>query len=237
VTTPQVCIVLGARWVLTFQQLRMGFFDPVRARIRDRTAPIRRLGADFLAYALVDAVVDHYYPVVEELTVALDDIEDEVMRRPSPELLARLHAIRRQLVVLRRIGWPQREAVIALRRDPSPFVTDEVRTFLRDTESHIAQIVELVDSSREMAASLMDIYLSTVSQRTNDVMKVLTILSSIFIPITFVAGVYGMNFEAMPELHASWGYPVALAAMAVIAVAMIVYFRRRGWIGRDDEDG
>ncbi len=235
VATPQVCLVLGARWVLSFEQRSFGFFDPVRARIREGVGPIRALGPDYLAYALIDVLVDHYYPVVEELTAALDDVEDVVIRSPTPELLARLHAIRRQLVTIRRIGWPQREAVISLRRDPSPFVSDEVRGFLRDTESHIAQIVELVDSSREMAASLMDIYLSSVSQRTNDVMKVLTILSSIFIPITFVAGVYGMNFDLMPELRRAWGYPAVLLLMGSLAVSMIFYFHRRGWFGRDDE--
>jgi magnesium transporter len=139
--------------------------------------------------------------------------------------------VRRQLVVIRRSGWPQREALRSLAQDPSPFIGDEARAYLRSTEQHITQIMEAVDSSREMTAGLVDIYLSNVSQRTNEVMKVLTLMASIFIPLTFIAGIYGMNFDHMPELHVPHGYPIAVAVMLVVAVAMVVYFRRKGWIG------
>jgi magnesium transporter len=165
------------------------------------------------------------------LSHELEDLEDEIAERDSPESMSRLHDIRRQLVVLRRVGWPQREAITSLIRDQTPFVTEEVRAYLRDTQDHIAQIVELIDSCREMTVSLMDMHLSAVSQRTNEVMKVLTIVASIFIPLTFIAGIYGMNFEYMPELQRRDAYPTVITAMVLVAVAMLAYFWHRGWIG------
>jgi len=231
-TTPQVCLVIGPRWLLTFQERYFGFFEPVRERLRAAIGPIRELGPDYLAYALVDTLIDYYYPIAEQLSQALEDLEEHILDEPDSELLARIHRVRRDLVVLRRIGWPQREAVSALLREHSAFVSEPVRVFLRDTLDHIAQIMELVDSSREFGAGLSEVYLSTVSQRTNEVMKVLTLTATIFIPLTFVAGVYGMNFENMPELHSPSGYFVVLSVMAAIAVAMLALFRRRGWLGR-----
>lgn len=228
---PQVCFILGHDYLLTFQERPFGFFEPVRDRIREGIGPIRRLGPDYLMYALLDTVVDHYFPIAEELSARLDELEDEVMEDPGPDLVSRIHMLRRDITVLRRVGWPQREAISALVRDRTPFVSDEVRTFLRDTSDHVAQIVELIDSCREVATGVSEIYQSTVSQRTNEVMKVLTIMASIFIPLTFVAGIYGMNFENMPELRARQGYYAVLAVMAVVVVAMLWYFRRRGWIG------
>jgi magnesium transporter len=217
VETPQVCLLLGRTHLVTFQESPLGAFDPVRERLRSGIGPIRTLGPDYLAYALIDTVIDRYYPPAESLSHELEDLEDEIAEHDSPEAMARLHIIRRQLVVLRRVGWPQREAITSLIRDQTPFVTDEVRAYLRDTQDHIAQIVELIDSCREMTVSLMDIHLSAVSQRTNEVMKVLTIIASIFIPLTFIAGIYGMNFEHMPELHRQNAYPMVITAMIVVA--------------------
>jgi magnesium transporter len=230
--TPQVCLVIGPRWLLTFQERYFGFFEPVRERLRAAVGPIRQLGPDYLAYALVDTMIDYYYPIAEQLSQALEDLEDDILDQPDAEILARIHRLRRQLVVLRRVGWPEREAVSAMLREHSPFISETVRIFLRDTLDHIAQIIELVDSSREFGAGLSEVYLSTVSQRTNEVMKVLTLTATIFIPLTFVAGIYGMNFHNMPELNTSWGYFGALGAMAAIAAGMLLYFRRRGWLGR-----
>ncbi len=237
IDTPQVCLLLGKHHLITFQERPLGAFDPVRERLRSGIGPIRSFGADYLAYALIDTVIDRYYPPAESLSNELEDLEDEIAERESPEALARLHDIRRQLVVLRRIGWPQREAITSLIRDQTPFVTDEVRSYLRDTQDHIAQIVELIDSCREMTVSLMDIHLSAVSQRTNEVMKVLTIVASIFIPLTFIAGVYGMNFEYMPELHRRGAYPMVIATMVAVAVGMVAWFWHRGWIGRGRRSG
>ncbi|MEZ4414090.1 MAG: magnesium/cobalt transporter CorA [Gemmatimonadales bacterium] len=237
VDTPQVCLLLGKRHLVSFQETALGAFEPVRERLRSGIGPIRALGPDYLAYALIDTLIDRYYPPAEQLSHELEDLEDEISERDNPEAIARLHDIRRQLVILRRVGWPQREAITSLIRDQTPFVTDEVRAYLRDTQDHIAQIVELIDSCREMTVSLMDIHLSALSQRTNEVMKVLTIVASIFIPLTFIAGIYGMNFEYMPELHRQHAYPMVIATMAVVAALMLGYFWHRGWIGgRKRED-
>src|SRR5215468_4768136 len=230
---PQVALFVGRRHLLTFQERSFGFFDPVRTRLREGIGPIRTLGPGYLAYALLDTLVDRYYPIAEELTHELEELEEEAVAvAPAPDVLERIHHNRRRLVALRRVGRPQRDAVHELATATSPFVSAEVRTFLRDTKDHVCQVMELVDSSHEMSVGLMEIYLSNVGQRTNEIMKVLTILASIFIPLSFVAGVYGMNFENMPELHRRWGYPMALSLMLGIAVTMLLYFRHRGWIGR-----
>jgi len=232
IEVPQVCMILGPNFLLTLQDRYFGFFDAVRNRLRDGVGrPIRVFGPDYLTYALLDALVDHYFPIVEHLATELEDLEDEINEDPSQTVLARLHQIRRQLVIIRRIGWPQREALRSILRDPSPFVSPETQVFLRSVEQHITQIMEAVDSSRDMTTGLVDIYLSNLSQRTNEVMKVLTLMASIFIPLTFIAGIYGMNFENMPELRSPLGYPLALGAMVSVAAGMILFFRRKGWLG------
>jgi magnesium transporter len=231
VRTPQVCFIIGRRYLLTFQERSFGFFDPVRERLQAGLGPMRREGPGYLAYALVDAMIDRYYPVAQYLSDSLEELEDIVVDNPHPEVLARTHALRRQLVVLRRIGWPQREAINAMLRERTDFFSDQQKVYLRDTHDHIAQIVELIDSAREMASDLSDAYLSNVSHRTNEIMKVLTLMASIFIPLTFVAGIYGMNFENMPELSSRNGYFVALGVMAGLGVGLAAYFKRRGWIG------
>jgi magnesium transporter len=232
IEVPEVCLMIGDGHLLTFQERYFAFFEPVRERLRAGIGPIRRLGPDYLAYALVDTLIDRYYPVAQSLSEEVEELEDEVVEGPQSDTLARIHLVRRRLVVIRRIGVPQREAIATLVRDRTPHVSDEVRVFLRDTYDHAAQIMELVDSTREMCVALMEIHLSNVSQRTNEVMKVLTILSSIFIPATFLAGLYGMNFDHIPGLHRSWAFVALVAAMGAIAVGMLLFFRRRGWIGQ-----
>jgi magnesium transporter len=236
VEVPQVAVIVGPNFVLTFQERYFGFFDPIRARLREGSGPMRSAGPGYLAYALVDVLVDHYFPIVERIAQELEDLEEDVLEHPGPSTLARIHTVRRQLVIIRRIGWPQREALQMLARLDSDRIPPEVRPFLRGVEAHIAQVVELVDSSRDMAMGLLDIHLSNVGQRTNEVMKTLTIMASIFIPLTFVAGIYGMNFEHMPELHSPEAYPVVLVVMAAVAAGMLLYFRRRGWLGNGSED-
>jgi magnesium transporter len=231
VRTPQVCFIIGERYLLTFQERYFGFFDAVRARMQVATGWSRNGGPDQLAYALIDAMIDRYYPAAQYLADGLEELEDIIVENPHPEVLARIHAYRRQLVVLRRVGWPQREALNAMLRERSPYFSEEAKVFLRDTHDHIAQIVELIDSAREMASDLADAFLSNVSHRTNEIMKVLTLMASIFIPLTFVAGIYGMNFENMPELATRNGYFVSLSVMVTLAVGMTAYFKRRGWIG------
>ncbi len=231
VLTPQVCFIVGKQYLLTFQERHYGFFDSVRERIQVGIGAIRNQGPDYLAYALIDAMIDRYYPVAQRLAENLEELEDIIVEYPHPEVLARIHALRRQLVVLRRIGWPQREAISAMIREQTPFFGDQEKVYLRDTYDHIAQIVELIDSSREMASDLSESFLSNVSHRTNEIMKVLTLMASIFIPLTFVAGIYGMNFENMPELHSRNGYFFVWGVMITLGVGMTFYFRHKGWIG------
>jgi len=228
---PQVCFVVGEHHLLTFQERYLAFFDRVRERIDQGLGPIRRGGPGYLAYALIDAMVDSYYPVAQELSDRLEALEDIVVERPHPEVLARVHSLRRQVSVLRRVGRPQQEALRSLVRTETPFVGEREHVYLRDTLDHMSQIVELLDSSRDLAASLAEAYLSNLSHRTNEIMKMLTLMASIFIPLTFIAGIYGMNFEHMPELHAPRGYFVVLALMGATAGGMVAYFRYRGWIG------
>jgi magnesium transporter len=204
----------------------------VRERLRAGHGTIRQRGPDYIAYAILDTLVDRYYPVAESLSERLDELEDPAMDADDPETLNRIHVIRRQVAVLRRVGWPQREAVGQMARERLPFVSDEVRTFLRDTEDHIRQVMELLDSLREISMGLTEIFLTNVSHRTNEIMKVLTLMASIFIPLTFIAGIYGMNFEYMPELDDRIAYPLVLGVMVLVAVAMIAFFLRQGWIGR-----
>jgi magnesium transporter len=227
---PQVCFVIGPNYLITFQEEFLGLFDPVRTRLRTALGPIRRLGTDYLAYALIDAMIDRYYPVTESLSAEIDDLEEEITNDPNPEILARIHRARRDLTLIRRVGWPQRECIHALLRDPSPFVSDTTRGFLRDTYSHVAQVMEAVDAARELALAVSETYLSNVSHRTNEIMKVLTLMASIFIPLSFIAGVYGMNFENMPELHREWGYPAVVIIMLSVASGMLLFFYRKGWI-------
>jgi magnesium transporter len=236
----QVTLLIGKNYVASFQEKYGDVLDPMRKRIREGAGMIRKLGADYLGYAVLDTIIDAYYPVVEALSDRLERLEDRVLTgSPTRRTLDRLNRIKNDLVVLRRGLWPQLEALNRLVRDPSPFISDEVRLYLRDTNDHCAQLVDVIDSSRELINGLLNTYLSIVSNRTNEVMKVLTIMASIFIPLTFVAGVYGMNFDHMPELHSRWGYPGALVFMVVSTVGLLVYFRRRGWLGearRDDDD-
>jgi len=235
VATEQLSLFVGRDWVLTFQETPGDGFEPVRARIREGKGRLRQAGPDYLAYALIDAVVDSYYPILEATGDRLEELEDDVVARPEPELLARLYRTKRGLVALRRAIWPMRDALATLRREELALVQPETRLYLRDTSDHAVQLIELLESYRELSASLVDVYLSSVSNKMNEVMKVLTVIATLFIPLTFVAGVYGMNFHdspyAMPELTAKWGYPLTMGFMALIAIALVLWFRRRGWLG------
>jgi magnesium transporter len=232
IEVPQVCFLIGRHYLVTFQDRYFGFFDPIRERIRAGIGPIRKSGPDYLAYTLIDVLVDRYYPVVEDLARELDELEDEALDDPQPEDLARLHHIRRDLATLRRVAWPQRETIQDMVRSPSTFLGDDARVYLRDTDDHMAQIIGRLDFCREVAVGLMDLHLSTMGHRQNEIMKVLTLMASIFIPLTFIAGIYGMNFENMPELQSRIGYFVVLGVMVLLAIVLVGYFRQRGWLGR-----
>lgn len=234
--TEQVSIFLGDRFVITFQEGVEGdSFELVRDRLRKGGGKIRTAGPDFLAYALIDAVVDHYFPVIERYGEHLDALEDRVIIRPTTETLNDIHGVKRDLLTLRKAFWPLRDAVNVLIRDPIPQIQEETRVYLRDVHDHIIQVIDIVETYRELASGLMDVYLSSVSNRMNEVMKLLTLIATIFIPLTFIAGVYGMNFDPnvsplnMPELKWYFGYPFSLALMSITAIVLLLFFRSKGW--------
>ncbi len=230
IETEQVSLVIGSHWVITFQPGAHDVFDPVRERIRSNSL-IRQMGADFLAYSLLDTLVDGYFPIIESLGDALEELEERVVAGKIERNAGAIHVIRRQLLFFHRILWQQRDAINTLLRGESRFVSPAIRVYLRDAHDHAVQILDLVEAFREMAVSLMEVHLSSISNRLNEVMRVLTVISTIFIPLTFLVGVYGMNFHHMPELAWRWAYPALWAVMIAIASAMFVGFRRRGWIG------
>jgi len=226
----QVSLVLGPAWVLSVGERPGDVFEPVRERIRSPQMRVRRMRADFLAYALLDAVVDGYFPVVERIGEELDALEDEVVERPTRATLERMHAVRRRLLQLHRLGWRQRDAIATLWRDESLPITEPVRLYLRDVHDHAFVVLDTIETFRDLAASLMDVHLSAASNRLNEVMKTLTLVATIFIPLTFIAGVYGMNFDGMPELRWRFGYPAAWALMLAVGAGLYVWFRRRDWL-------
>ncbi len=227
----QVSLVLGPGWVVSFQERPGDVFDPVRERIRSGNTRIRRMGADYLAYALLDAVIDGYFPVIEALGGVIDALEEEVVERPSRATLARIHATRRTLTTLHRVQWRQRDAVAAILRDEELPFTEPVKPYLRDTHDHAFQTLDAIETFRDMVVGLMDLHLSSTSNRLNEVMKTLTIVATIFIPLTFLAGVYGMNFDYMPELRWRWAYPAVWGLMIALGGGLLLWFRGRGWIG------
>lgn len=228
----QVSLVLGSNYVLTVQEIKEDgdVFDVIRKRVKSTKGRHRDRGADYLFYTLTDAIIDGYYPVLERLGDHLEDLEDEIIRNPTPSLLQVLNRTRTQLLSMRRAAWPQREALNSLVRDESPLVTPDSQLHLRDVYDHCVQTSEVIEMYREMASGLMSTYLSSISNRTNEIMKVLTIMGSIFIPLTFVAGIYGMNFQHMPELKIPWAYPLLWAVMASMSLGMLWFFRRKGWL-------
>jgi magnesium transporter len=226
----QISMFFGADWVVTVQERADGdCFGPLRDSIRQGRGRVREMGADYLAYLLLDAVVDAYFPVLDELGDRIHAMEAEALTSGSDDTLVRLQWLRHDLVFVRRAVWPMREEVAALLRDETSLVSPETRLFLRDVYDHAVQAMELVETLREMSVSVMEVYLSAQNQRLNSVMKVLTVISTIFIPLTFIASIYGMNFKFMPELESPWGYPTVLGVMFVTALGMVFYFRHRGW--------
>ncbi|MBE8970676.1 magnesium/cobalt transporter CorA [Nostocales cyanobacterium LEGE 12452] len=233
----QVSLILGKNYLLTVQEEpEHDCFEGVRSRIEKNKGIIRKQGADYLAYAVLDAIIDGFFPVLELYGERIEELEEEVIVRPTPQTLQSIYQIRRELLQLRRAIWPQRDAINALIRDGSDLIGEEVRIYLRDCYDHTVQVMDMVETYRELASGLMDVYLSAVSNKMNEIMKVLTIVSTIFIPLTFVAGIYGMNFNTekspynMPELDWYWGYPLCWAVMLAIAFSLVFFFWRRGWL-------
>ena len=226
----QLSLILGPTWVLTFQEREGDVFEPVRDRLRTAYGKIRQRGADYLAYALTDAVVDRYYGILERLGDVAEELDHEVMEDPGPEVMHRINHLKRELLLLRKSVWPLREALGTLVRTESELVTETTQVFLRDVHDHAVQVIDTVEILRDVAGGMMDLYLSTLGQKTNEVMKVLTVMASIFIPLTFIAGIYGMNFQHMPELGQPWAYPALWGVMLVVGGGMVWYFKRKGWL-------
>ncbi|HEY6260942.1 MAG TPA: magnesium/cobalt transporter CorA [Nitrospiraceae bacterium] len=230
IVVEQVSLVLGRNFVLSFQENGTDVFTPVRDRLRGGKGRLRQFGADYLLYALVDSIVDQYFTVVEVLGEKIEALQDLVVSDPKPDTLHQIHALKRQLLFLRRSVWPLREATNSLSRSECPLLQESTKIFIRDVYDHVVQIVDTIETLREMVSASLDIYLSSISYRLNAVMKVLTIITTIFMPLTFIVGIYGMNFEHMPELKWEWGYPLVLSVMAAIAIAMLGFFIRKKWI-------
>jgi len=226
----QFSLVLGQNYIITFQERVGDVFELVRDRLRKGKGRIRKRPPDYLAYALIDAVVDHYFIVLEKLGERVESLEEELITNPTAETLQTIHHLKRELIFLRKSVWPLRELIGGLERGESSLVDEKTTVFLRDVYDHTIQVIDTVETLRDMVSGMLDVYLSSVSNRMNEVMKVLTIIATIFIPMTFIAGVYGMNFEFMPELKWHWGYPLVWSVIAGIAICMLFYFRRKKWI-------
>ncbi|MDZ7773577.1 MAG: magnesium/cobalt transporter CorA [Balneolaceae bacterium] len=234
--TEQISIVLGDNFVLSFQESDKPWFGPILDRLRIENSRIRQRGPDYLAYAMMDTVVDHYFSLLEALGDETESLEDILIEDPSPESFHHLHQLRRTFTYFRKTVWPLRDVLNSTIRDDSPHIREETGIFLRDVYDHVVHIIDNVENYRDILMGLHDMYMSHVSNKMNEVMKVLTIIATIFIPLTFIAGIYGMNFDPgaspwnMPELGWYWGYPAAMALMAAVTVGMLIYFRRKDWL-------
>lgn len=235
-STEQFSLFLGKDFVVTFQEVPGDCLNPVRDRIRRARGKVRSSGADYLAYALMDAAIDAYFPLVEEFADRIESLEDEAVQGTGEHIPREILGIRHDLLTLRRAVWPLRETLSTLYRDEIEFIQHETRVYLRDCFDHTHQLIEVIESYHEMSGSLMEVYMTSVSNKMNEVMKVLTMIATIFIPLSFIAGIYGMNFSKdespwnMPELDWYYGYPFSLGLMAVMALGFLIYFRRKGWL-------
>ena len=226
----QVSLVVGPNYVISFQEREGDVFDPVRDRIRHAKGRIRKMGADYLAYSLLDAIVDGYFLILEKIGDKIEDLEENLISHPDAKTLQAIHYLKREMIFLRRSVWPLREVISVMSRKESTLIRESTEIFLRDVHDHTIQVIDTIETYRDMISGMLDIYLSSISNRMNEVMKVLTIFAAIFIPLTFVAGIYGMNFAFMPELSWRWGYFAVLAVMAAIGISMLVYFKRKRWL-------
>lgn len=226
----QVSIILGPNYILSFQEREGDVFDPIRERLRNPASRLRKNGVDHLAYSLIDAVVDNYFLILEHFGEEIEKLEEELIIYPTPETLHAIQKYKRDMIILRRSVWPLRELINSLQRTESGLIKEITQIYLRDIYDHTIQVIDSIEVFRDILSSMVDVYLSSLSNRMNDIMKILTIIATIFIPLTFIAGVYGMNFEYMPELEWRWGYPVAMTGMALIGISMFLYFKKKRWV-------
>jgi magnesium transporter len=230
VVSEQISLILGPTFLLSFQEAPGDEFDPIRDRIRSSKGRIRQMGVDYLAYTLIDAIIDQYFVLLEQIGDRIEEIEDVLVANPRPETLQTLHTLKREMIVLRKSIWPLREVITRLERWETPLIQQATTIYLRDVYDHTIQVIDAIETYRDMLSGMLDIYLSSVSNRMNEVMKVLTIIATIFIPLTFIVGIYGMNFN-MPELQWPWAYPyVFYVVLLAIILLMITYFRRKKWL-------
>lgn len=230
-SSEQISLILNPNCVISFQEgIRGDVFDPVRKKIKNGKNRIVNYGTDYLTYSLIDAIVDNYFTVMEKLGDKIEDIEEELLTNPTPSTLQNINNLKRIIIDLRRSIWPLREVISRMQREDSPLIKESTKVYLRDVYDHTVLVIENIETLRDILAGMIEIYLSSISNRLNEIMKVLTIISTIFIPLTFVVGLYGMNFEFMPELRSPWGYPAVLTIMATVAITMLIYFRKKKWI-------
>lgn len=226
----QVSLVLGANFVISFQEREGDVFDPVRDRIKGNKGLIRKMGLDYLTYSLLDCVVDGYFIILERLGEKIEFLEEELLTNPTNQTVQIIHDLKTETIFLRRSVWPLREVISRLQMEDYPFVKDSTKIYLKDVYDHTIQIIDTIESQRDMLSGMLDIYLSSISNKMNAVMKALTIIATIFLPLTFIAGVYGMNFKYMPELEWQWSYFIVLAVMGVIGISMFIYFKIKKWV-------
>ncbi len=230
IDSEQISLVLGPNYVISFQERVGDVFDPIRDRIRNAKGRIRKLGPDYLAYALLDAIVDSYFMILEKIGERIETMEEDLLADPNERTLHQIHIMKREMLSLRKSVWPLRELISSLERCESGLISDTTDVYLRDLYDHTIQVIDTVESFRDMVSGMLDIYLSSISNRMNAVMKVLTIIATIFIPLTFVAGIYGMNFENMPELKWRYGYFMVWLVMLGVGTMMVLYFRKKKWL-------
>jgi magnesium transporter len=225
----QISIVLGADYVLSFQERETNVFDPLLGNLENGKGRIRKMGADYLIYSLIDMIIDNYFIILEKLGERIDDLEAHLVTSPKTETLRSIQKLKKEMIFLRRSVWPLREVINSMERGESSLIQSSTYVYLRDIYDHTIQAIDTIETYRDMLSGMLDIYLSSVSYRLNEIMKVLTIVSTIFIPLTFIVGLYGMNFEFMPELKSHWGYPSVILLMVVISLSMLYYFKRKKW--------
>jgi magnesium transporter len=230
INAEQISLILGENYVITFQEREGDVFNPVRERIENGKGRIRKVGPDYLTYALIDILIDNYFLVLELIGEQIEYLEGNVLENPDHTLVQKIQSMKRELIFLRKSTWPLREVISGLARDETNLIKEATSPYLRDLHDHTIQVIDTVETFRDMVSGILDIYLSSVSNRMNEVMKVLTIIATIFIPLTFLAGIYGMNFEFMPELKWHWSYPVLWLVMVSVFIGMIFYFRKKKWI-------
>ncbi len=230
VKTEQVSIILGQNYVISFQEVEGDTFKFIRERLRNAKGRIRTMGADYLAYTILDSIVDNYFIIIERFGEVIEELEEELIENPSPEILQSIHELKKEMIYLRKSVWPLREVINGLERTESSLFQDSTFAFLRDVYDHTIQVADAIETYRDVLSGILDVYLSSVSNKMNEVMKTLTIIATIFIPLTFVAGMYGMNFSYIPELGWKWGYPAVWVINILIFLSMYMYFRKKNWL-------